>query len=326
MSTAAGKHRRRRVVVCGATGFIGRNVAERLAARDDLEIVGTRLRSPAWSRSGVRFVEADLRDPAEAARVVEGADVVVHAAASTSGAADIVRRPEIHVTDNAVLGSVLLRAAHEAGVGQLVFFSCSVVYPSREKPWREDEMDPADIPAPYFGAGWTKLYLERTCEFFARQGRTRFTVLRHANVYGPHDRLDPARSHVFAATVRKVLEARDGRIVVWGDGSEARDLLHVSDLARCVELAIDRQQEPFLLCNVGSGEAVQVRSLVERIAGHAGRALRIEHDLARPTLPTSLALDSRLARSRLGWEPTIDLDTGIASTLEWARARLARAS
>jgi nucleoside-diphosphate-sugar epimerase len=311
--------RRRRVLVCGATGFIGRNVAEALARRDDLEVYGTRLSSPPYQHPGITLVRCDLRQPAEVERVLAGVDVVVQAAAVTSGARDIVSRPWIHVTDNAIMNSVLFRAAHERGVAQVVFLSCSIMYPSRPEPLCETDFDASQLPPSYFGIGWTKVYLERMCEFYARLGGTRYTVVRHSNVYGPYDKFDLERSHVFGATMTKVLTASDGRLSVWGDGREARDLLYVSDLVDYVSLAIDRQTTLFELHNVGSGHAVSVDELVRRIISHSGRRLTIDYDATRPTLPTSLCLDSTRARSTFGWTPAVSLDEGIRRTMAWYR-------
>jgi nucleoside-diphosphate-sugar epimerase len=224
------------------------------------------------------------------------------------------------VTDNAIMNSVLFRAAHGRRVGQVVFLSCSVMYPSRPEPLRETDFDANEpLPPSYFGIGWTKVYLERMCEFYARLGGTRYTVVRHSNVYGPYDKFDLERSHVFGATMTKVLTAADGRITVWGEGREARDLLYVSDLVDYVSLAIDQQTAPFELHNVGSGHAVSVDELVRQIIAHSGRRLTVDYDATRPTLPTSLCLDSTLAQRTFGWTPAVSLDEGIRRTMAWYR-------
>jgi nucleoside-diphosphate-sugar epimerase len=106
---------------------------------------------------------------------------------------------------------------------------------------------------------------------------------------------------------------------VWGDGSEARDLLYVSDLVDYVSLAIDRQTAPFELHNVGSGHAVSVDELVRKVIAHSGRRLAIDYDTTRPTLKTSLCLDSTLARRTFGWTPAVSLDEGIRRTMAWYR-------
>ena len=311
---------KRRVVILGATGFIGRNMAETLASNEALEVIGVHNRRPPYQHSAVTWVQADLTDQGDVERCLEGADIVVQAAATTSGSKDTTSRPHIHVTDNAVMNSLILRSAFEHNVRHLVFFSCSVMYPSGVKPVREEDFsDGQDIHPTYFGAAWTKVYIERMCEFYAGLGRTRFTVIRHSNIYGPHDKFDLERSHVMGATITKVLTAKDGKILVWGSGEEARDLLYVSDLVDFVGAAIEKQETPIEILNAGSGSAVGIKDLVAKVIEASGRDLRIEHDLSKPTIPTSLSLDCTKARAMLGWEPAVSLGDGIARTIDWWR-------
>ena len=212
---------RRRVLVCGATGFIGRNLVETLARRSDLEVHALRFTRPPYDVAGVTWHQGDLRDVEAVNRLVPGMDVIVQAAATTSGSRDIVQTPYIHVTDNAVMNSLLLRACFEHKVGHFVFFSCSVMYQPREAPWREEEWDASqEMHLNYFAIGWTKVYIEKMCEFFSRLGVTRHTAIRHTNVFGPHDKFDLERSHVFGATVTKAMTSTTGSITVWGTGEE----------------------------------------------------------------------------------------------------------
>ena len=315
---------RRKVLICGATGFIGRNLTEALAARGDLDVHALRFARGPYSCSGVTWHQADLRRPEDVSRVLAGMDVVIQAAATTSGSRDIVERPFIHVTDNALMNSLLLRQAFECRIKHFVFFSCAVMLPSSPVALTERDWDAnAPMEPRYFGSGWTKVYIEKMCEFFSRFGG-KHTVIRHSNVYGPHDKFDLERSHVFGATVTKVMTAADRKIRVWGTGEEARDLLYVDDLVDFVERAIDRQEAAFELFNVGAGEAVTVADLVRRIIAASGRTLEIEYDLAQPTIKTSLHLDCGKARHLLGWQPSTSLDDGIVKTLAWWRENVGK--
>ncbi len=319
---------KKRIVVCGATGFIGRNIAEALAANPAYAVTAVRHRRPAFARPGLRWIEADLTRDEAARAAVAGADIVIQAAATTSGAKDIVERPYIHATDNAVMNSLLLRACHEAKVGHFVFFSCSVMYQPADRPVRESDFDPARPLFPhYVAAGATKLYVERMCEMYAGFGRLRCTALRHSNVYGPYDKFDLERSHMLGATVTKAMTAPEGGdLTVWGTGEEARDLLYVDDLVRCVALVIERQTAPFALYNVGAGHAVTVRAVVEKVIAATGRRIGIKHDLSKPTIPFSLALDSGRIAAEIGWRPAIALEDGLARTIAHWRANGAAAA
>ena len=127
-----------RVLVCGATGFIGRNIVERLAGRGDMDVHAVAFTRAAYDVQGVTWHKADLRRAEDAGALLDGIDVVIQAAATTSGSKDIVGRPHIHVTDNAVMNALLLGAAFERKVGHFIYFSCSIMYPSSDAPLAEE--------------------------------------------------------------------------------------------------------------------------------------------------------------------------------------------
>jgi len=313
-----------KILVCGATGFIGRNVVERLLVRRDFHITAIFHDTPPFESKSVNWVAADLTRADDVEHVVDGADVIIQAAATTSGSKDIVTKPHIHTTDNAVMNSLLLRAAFNHGVKHFLFFSCSVMYQPSPFPLKEGDFDPGkELVANYFGVGWSKIYIEKMCEFFSRISKLKCTVLRHSNIFGPYDKYDLDRSHVFGATITKVMTAdNDDALAIWGTGEEGRDLLYVSDLMDCVELAVDCQETEFGLYNVGSGHAVTIKELVRRIIAASGKQLRIEHDLTKPNIPTTLSLDCNRVRQAFGWTPRVTLDEGIVRTLEWYRQNM----
>lgn len=313
---------KQKILICGATGFIGRNMAERFARRSDVELHLTRFNRSEYHVPGAIWHQVDLRDPTQVEQLVEGMDVIIQAAATTSGAKDIVSRPYIHVTDNAVMNSYLFRSAFEHKVKHVVFFSCTVMYQSSEKALKETDFDQNQPVHPrYFGVGNTKIYIEKMCEFYAGISETKYTAIRHSNIYGAYDKYDLERSHVFGATVTKVMTARD-KIVVWGTGEEERDLLHCDDLCAFVEATLANQKAKYRMYNCGIGQAIPIRDLVARMVKASGKDLKIEHDLSQPTIKTSLYLDCSLARQELGWSPQVPLDDGIARTVAWWRENI----
>ncbi|MBI2098116.1 MAG: NAD(P)-dependent oxidoreductase [Candidatus Wildermuthbacteria bacterium] len=310
---------KKKVLICGATGFIGRNIVEHFATLSDFEVYGTYWQAEPLENPNIRMVEADLTNKDDVARVVEGKDIIIQAAATTSGAKDIVEKPYYHVTDNALMNSLLLRAAFEHNVAHFIFFSCTVMYQPSDTALSEQDFDANQELLPkYFGVGWTKVYIEKMCEFYSRIGNTKYTVIRHSNIYGPHDKYDLEKSHVFGATLTKVMTAPpNGQIVVWGEGTEARDLLHVADLVDFVEAAIAKQESKFKLYAVGLGEAISVADLVKKMIEHSGKNLTISYDTSKPSIKTSLFLDCSRAKEELGWAPKISLDEGIERTMAW---------
>lgn len=315
---------KRKILVCGATGFIGRNVAEYFAKNEDFEIFGTYLHSRPYNNPRIKLIHADLTNKEEVEHAVSGMDIIIQAAATTSGVKDIITKPYYHVTDNAVMNSLIFRSAYENKVSHVLFFSCTVMYQSSAIPVKESDFDAnREIFPNYFGVGWTKIYIEKMCEFYSRLGITKYIVARHSNIYGPYDKFDLQKSHVFGATMTKVMTAKDGdKIIVWGSGEETRDLLYVSDLLNFVELAIDKQESQFGLYNVGCGQSISIRDLVKKIISYSNRDIKIEYDLAKPTIKTKLCLDTTKARNALCWSRKISLDEGIKKTMEWYRANI----
>ncbi len=311
---------KKKILILGASGFIGRNLFETLGQYDsEYEIVGTYHTRKFSDDPRLRCVDLTNRQAVKEL-FSEKFDVVVHAAAVTSGAKNIVSRPQMFVTDNTIINTQVLEAAFEIGVSHFIFLSCTVMYPMDVgPPVREDDCNlQSGIHKNYFGVAWMKVYTEKLCEFYSRIGSTMFTVVRHTNIYGPYDKYNDEQSHMFAATISKVMQAQDGdEIVVWGDGTEWRDVLHVSDLVNFIEHAIAMQNSPFQVVNVGYGYSYNVWQLVEETVKASGKKLTIRYDASRPTIPSYLRVNIEKASTLFDWKPAVSQYIGIRKTIDW---------
>jgi GDP-L-fucose synthase len=309
---------KKRILVLGATGFIGRNSAEYFAEQTGYEVYGTHFSSPPLNHAKIQMQKADLTKKEDVDRVIKGMDVVIQAAAVTSGIKDVADNPHAFISDNAVMNSLVLRSAFDHSVSNTVLLSCTVMYQSSETPLRETDFDANKEMYPsYFGGAWNKVYFEKMCEFYSRLGRGKFTAIRHSNVYGAYDKFDLQKAHVFGATVAKVMAAEGGKLTVWGTGEEKRDLLYVSDLVRGFQLAIEKQSAPYELYNIGYGQAISIKELVKKIIRASGKTLLLEHDLSKPSNKTAFCLNCEKAKLGLGWEPKVSLEEGIQETIGW---------
>lgn len=304
------------ILICGATGFIGRNLVEYYSKNNKVYAVWNK-RKPNFNHPNVQWVKADLRNPKDIRHIFKNIDICLQFAATTTGAKDIISKPYIHVTDNVVMNSLLMREAFHQGLEHFIFPSCTIMYQKSESALKESDFNPADeLQSFYYGAGHTKLYLEKMCKFYSNLSNTKYTVIRHSNMYGPHDKYDLEKSHVTGATITKVMTAVD-KIDVWGTGEEKRDLLYVDDLISFITSALNKQTSKYELFNVGLGRGIKIKDLVNKVIKYSGKNLTINHDLSKPTVPTSLYLDCSKAKNILGWEPKYTLDEGIVKTLKW---------
>jgi nucleoside-diphosphate-sugar epimerase len=303
---------KQKVLVLGATGFLGRNIAKRLAEHPGYDVTCVVHEKLPWRHINVKWLHADLCDPENVDAVMQDKDIVIQAAAVTSGCQDTFGKPWIHVTDNAVMNAYIFRSAFEHKVKQVVYFSCSTMYSGGHV----NEMAEVFPHPRYFGMVNTKLYNEKMCAFYAGLGETKFTVIRGSNFYGPYDKFDLERTHVFGATMTKVAQA-DKDIIVWGNGTEARDLLYIDDLVSFVQCAIERQKNSYELFNCGSGTATPINELVAKIIEASGKKINITYDTSKPTIDMSVSLDCSYAQEQIGWHPITMLEQGIHKTWKW---------
>tara|TARA_B100001989_G_scaffold101509_1_gene71004 strand:+ start:1397 stop:2338 length:942 start_codon:yes stop_codon:yes gene_type:complete len=306
----------KKILICGATGFIGKNVTIGLSKNKNYEIHAVRYKRPEYDLpKNVIWHKADLRNPNTVDKLVKGMDIIIQCAATTSGSKDIVLVPYIHVTDNAIINSYMFRSAYNHRIKHFIFPSCTVMYPSSKKSTKETDFN-GKIIDKYKGAGETKVYLEKIAKFYSMLSETKYTIIRHSNIYGPHDKYDLDRSHVFGATITKVLTAKK-KIEVWGTGNEIRDFLYADDLVNFIKIAINKQKTQYEIFNCGSGIPIKVKDLVKKIIKISKKDINIQFNKTKPTIPFNMYLNIKKSEKEIGWKPKIDIDTGIKKTIRW---------
>ena len=309
--------KKNKILILGASGFIGKNMAIYFSKNKNFIVMGTYLNNKINIKN-VKMIKCNLTNRNETDRVIKGSDIIIQAAATTSGAKDILEKPYIHVNENAIINSMVTRSAYDNKVKHVIVFSCSVMYQSSKKPLKEKDFDlNLNMYPNYFGAGWMKVFVEKMCEFYAKLGRNKYTLIRHSNTYGPGDKFDLAKSHVLAASINKVANCKNNKVVIWGNGKEERDLLFISDLINFVHLAIKKQKSKYELYNVGSGELISINQLVSKIIKVFGKKITTINDATKKSLKTFVCLDSSKAKKELNWFPKVPLDKGIKITIDW---------
>lgn len=307
---------KKKILICGTSGFIGKNIFETLSKRDDINVWGADIVRPL--KPNPRLILADLRDKEWVKTVVGDKDIVIHAAAVTAGADAVKSNPERYVADNIIMNTNITDAVHMSSVSHFIFLSCTVMYQDSIRPLLEEEYDLSLILPEYFMGARIKVNMEDLCYFYTRNSKTIFTVVRPSSVYGPHDKFDLVQGHIFDSMIKRVADAPNGSTIpIQGLGDGMRDFVHVSDLIRFIELIIDRPSSyRFNIFNVGSGVSVSIKELAQKMIGVSGKNLSVFCDRTQHNLANRLWIDIRKAKA-LGWQPFIDLEDGIRQTMEW---------
>ncbi|MFM0240682.1 GDP-L-fucose synthase family protein [Paraburkholderia phytofirmans] len=295
-----------RIFVAGHRGMVGSALVRRLAA-DGYQNVITRSRKV-----------LDLTDQAAVNRFFESEkiDVVLLAAARVGGILANATQPGEFIYENLVIETNVIHAAYRAKVERLVFFGSSCIYPKQcPQPIREEYLLTSSLEPTNDAYAIAKIAGVKLCEAYNREYNTQYVALMPTNLYGPNDNYDLKSSHVLPALLRKAHEAKlngDATLTVWGSGTPLREFLHVDDLAAATLFVLEHNVTEGLF-NVGVGDDLSIRELAECICKVVGFEGELVFDASKPDgTPRKLLDVSRLAH--MGWQATIGLTDGIAST------------
>jgi len=221
-----------------------------------------------------------------------------------------------HREQNLALDGMLVKAAHEAGVGKLVFASSGCVYPNHlqadvnQELYLTEEMvgPPYDADNMY---GWAKLMTEMTLRAYARDFGLKAASCRFFTVYGERG----VENHAVIAMIARAFVRQDP-FEVWGDGTQIRNWTYVGDIVRGMVLAAETIDDGTAI-NLGTEERTRVIDAVREVLRYTGHDAEIKLLPHMPTGPLNRVASNRLARELLGWEPRMKLMDGLHRTIDW---------
>lgn len=300
----------RRVVVTGGAGFLGSFVVDKLYERGCRQVYIPRSRD--YDLTQLEAIKRLLNDARP--------DVVIHLAARVGGIGANRAHPAEFFYDNLMMGVQLLHESWQAGVKKFVAVGTVCAYPKfTPVPFREENFwdgYPEETNAPY---GLAKKMLLVQSQAYRRQYGFNAIYLIPVNLYGPGDNFDLETSHVIPALIRKCIEAKernDKYIEVWGTGTPTREFLYVEDAAEGILLAAERYDRGQPV-NLGSGQEISIRDLVQLIAELTGFEGELVWNAAKPDGQPRRRLDTRKAAEYFGFKAQMPLKEGLKRTVDW---------
>ncbi len=298
-----------RIFVAGHRGLVGSAICRALAAAGHDTLI-TRTRA-----------ELDLCDGAAVERffAAEKPEFVFLAAAKVGGIHANSTQPAAFIHENLAIQTNVIDAAWRHGADKLLFLGSSCIYPKlAPQPIREEYLLTGELEPTNEFYAIAKIAGLKMCEGYRKQHGFNAIAVMPTNIYGPGDNFDLETSHVIPALMRKAHEAKVSGAVdmtVWGTGAPRREFLHVDDLAEAAVFCMRHYNESIAL-NVGVGEDVTIRELVETICDAVGFTGKLVFDTSKPDGTPRKWLDvGRL--TALGWRARIGLGDGIADTYRW---------
>ncbi|MDB6149633.1 MAG: NAD-dependent epimerase/dehydratase [Chthoniobacter sp.] len=313
----------KKIVVCGAGGFIGGHLVADLRRQGlaELRAVDCKPLESWYQRfDDVESVQLDLSDLAACEKAVAGCDVVYNLAADMGGMGFIELNKALCMV-TVLLNTHLLMAARKFEVERFFFSSSACVYNAdKQRDPKVTALKEADAyPAlPEDGYGWEKLFSERMCRHFREDFGVQTRVARYHNVYGPHGTYAGGREKAPAAICRKVIEAArrgDHGIEIWGDGKQTRSFMYIDDCLVGTQMLLNSDfAEPI---NIGSNELVSINQLVDIVEEIAGVQLKRSYNLSAPKGVNGRNSDNTLIKETFAWEPSTKLRDGLERTYAW---------
>jgi GDP-L-fucose synthase len=249
-------------------------------------------------------------------------EYVFVAAGKSAGIGGNQRFPADLMLDNLLVAGHLMPAAAAHGTKKLLYLSSSCTYP-------KTAAQPLDVSSLWSGpleptsAAYAAAKLAGTslCDAYRRQHGLPFISAIGADAYGPGDDFDPEHAHVVGALIRRIHEARESSgpsVVVWGSGTPRREFIYVDDLADACIFAMRQYDAPEPI-NLGTGAATSIGELAAMIRDVVAYRGELKFDRSKPDGMPFKGLNSSRLRG-MGWQPAVDLRTGLARTYEWFRS------
>ena len=302
----------KRIVVTGGAGFLGRYVVDGLR------------QSGCESILIPRSADYNLIDPAAVTRMYDDMtpDIVIHLAAVVGGIGANRARPADFFYQNLMMGLQLIEQACRRDLEKFVAIGTVCAYPKfTPVPFKEDDLwigYPEETNAPYGLA--KKMLLVQSQAYRAEYGFNSIFLLP-VNLYGPRDNFDPRSSHVIPALSKKCVDAvAEGadHIDCWGTGAASREFIYAADAAEGILLATEKHNGPEPV-NIGAGNEITIKDLVEKIAQLTGFTGEIRWDPSKPDGQPRRCLDVSRARDLFQFQARTGFDDGLHATVDWYR-------
>jgi GDP-L-fucose synthase len=300
-----------KVLITGAGGMVGRNIAEYLKKHTSFNIL-----IPSKE-------ELNLLNEYQVKTYLkkEKPDLIIHAAGVVGGIQANINNPVKFLVENSLIGINLINTSYKLGIKKLLNIASSCMYPKfANNPLKEEYILDGKLEPTNEGYALAKITAAKLCEYIVKENKNfLYKTIIPCNLYGKYDKFDLEYSHMIPAVIMKIHNAKknnEKEVVIWGDGSARREFMYVEDLADFVLYAVSNFKFMPQNVNVGLGIDYSIKEYYQVIADVIGYKGKFVYDLSKPVGMKQKLVDiSKL--EKFGWSYKTSLRDGIQKTYEY---------
>lgn len=295
----------KRILITGSRGMLGKDLVRKL---------NSKIFTPNKKKLNL-FNFTDTKKYIKKNKI----NFVIHCAAKVGGIQDNVNHQLEYLVENLNLNKNIIMASYENGVKNFLNIGSSCIYPKNiKKKITENLMFKGDFEPTNEGYAISKYLSIKLCKFISQKEGYNYKTLIPTNLYGPNDKYDKEKSHLLAAIIKKISNAKKTKnkyVEIWGDGKARREFMYVSDLSDAILFSIKNFDRLPNILNIGTGIDYTVEAYYKKVAKIIYPKVKFYFNRKKPSGMRRKLLDVSKSK-KLGWSAKISLTNGIKKTLK----------
>ncbi len=303
----------KKILVFGATGFLGKNLKEYLEDSDNFD------NDLLTFHNGIE--ELDLLNEEKVNKYIKSKkpDIIFNCSAFVGGIGYGYKYPGKLLHDNSKMVLNIFQCAVSNSVNKLINPISNCAYPGELNFYEEKNFWNGKPHESVFNYALTRRLIVALGESYFSQYKLNTSSLILSNMYGKYDHFDEMRSHALGALIKKIHDAKENNkksVIIWGTGDPIREWLHVDDGVQSMVRASKLADGNYFF-NVGVNKGLTIKELAIKIAKLLEWEGEFEFDLTKPDGAKEKRVDGTSSKTYLDWEPEVNLDEGLAKTINW---------